>query len=100
MLLYPIAMAGLMTLAVVAVRRTNILIRALVGFATIKSLLGVEGVLTGYIVDLRNTAVLAIAAALLVAIFNWYQKQPLVIHHREQRALRKQRLAELRAGRP
>lgn len=100
MLLYPIAMAGLMTLAIVAVRRTNILIRALVGFATIKSLLGVEGVLTGYIVDLRNTAVLAIAAALLVAIFNWYQKQPLVIHHREQRALRKQRLAELRAGRP
>lgn len=99
MFLYPLAMAGLMTLANLAVRRTNILVRALVAFSTIKSLLGVEGVLTGYIVDLRNTAVLAIAAALLVAVFNWYQKQPLVIHKREQNALRKRRLAELRAGR-
>lgn len=98
MLVYPIAMAGLMTLACMAVRRTNILIRALVGFAVIKSLLGVEGVLTGYIVDLRNTAVLAVAAFLLVQAFNRYQKLPLVVHHRQQQALRKQRLAELRKG--
>ncbi len=98
MAVYPLALAGLMTLATIAVRRTNILIRALVGFAIIKSLLGVEGVLTGYIVDLRNTAALAVAAALLVAVFNWYQKQPLVIHQRQQKALRKQRLAELRKG--
>jgi len=99
MLLYPLAMAGLVTLANLAVRRTNILVRALVGFATIKSLLGVEGVLAGYIVDLRNTAILAIAAGLLVAGFNWYQKQPLVIHMRQQKALRQRRLAELRADR-
>lgn len=98
MLVYPIAMAGLMTLANLAVRRTNILVRALVGFSTIKSLLGVEGVLTGYIVDLRNTAVLAIGAYVLVHLFNRYQTLPLVVHHRQQKALRQQRLAELRAN--
>ena len=91
-------MQNFVTLANLAVRRANILVRALVAFSTIKSLLGVEGVLTGYIVDLRNTALLAVAAALLVAAFNWYQKQPLVIHHRQQKILRKQRLAELRKG--
>lgn len=98
MLIYPIATAGLMTLACIAVRRTNILVRALVGFAVIKSLLGVEGVLTGYIVDLRNTAVLAIGAYVLVHLFNRYQTLPLVVHHRQQKALRQQRLAELRAS--
>jgi len=100
MLLYPIAMVGLIVLGNLAVRRTNILIRTMIAFSSIKTLLGVEGNLTGYIVDLRNMAILAVGTALIVAAFNWYQKQPLVIHHREQKALRKQRLAELRAGRP
>jgi hypothetical protein len=98
MMLYPIGMAALMTLANLAVRRSNIVIRALVTFSTIKSLLGVEGVLAGYVVDLRNTAILAIAAAALVAMFNWYQKLPLVQYQGQQSALRKQRIAELRNG--
>lgn len=90
MLSYPIALVGLMTLANLAVRRASVVIRALVVFSTIKSLLGVEGSLTGYIVDLRNTAVLAIASMALVALFNFYQKLPMIQHARRQRVQRQQ----------
>lgn len=83
MLLYPVALVSLMTLANIAVRRTSVVIRALVAFATINSLLGVEGPLAGYIVDLRNTAIIAIVAATLIAVFNRLQQARLV--HRDER---------------
>lgn len=91
MFTYPIAVAGLMTLANLAIRRTSVVIRALVAFATIKSMLGVEGGLISYIVELRNTAILAIAAAVLIGLFNWYMKLPSVSHRRKQKALHERR---------
>lgn len=98
MFLYPIAMVGVIALANVAVRRANILIRAMMAFSTIKSLLAVEGNMTGYIVDIRNMAILSIGTAALVWLFNGFNKLPLVVHHRQEKLLRKRRVAELRAG--
>lgn len=93
MLLYPVAVVGLLTLVNFAVRRMSIVIRALVAFATIKSLLGVEGVLTGYLVDLRNTTLLVVGTYLLIQAFSAIQKLPLMQHARKQRLERLQRQA-------
>lgn len=89
MLIYPLAVVWLMTLANLAVRRAPVVVRTLVCFATVGSLLHVEGVLTGYLVGLRNIAMMAIVTWLLSYLFERYSQLPSVVYARREKAARK-----------
>lgn len=89
LLLYPLAMAAMMTLANLAVRRAPLIVRGLVCFATIGGLLHVEGVLTGYIVGLRNIALMAAVTWSLHVFFQFYSQLPLVKYMRQAQANRR-----------
>lgn len=97
--LYPIGVMLFFMAVNRAFSKAPVLVRSLVCFATAESLFQVETTITAYLAGLRNLAMLALLAWGVVLLLRYVDSLPMVQYQRAQKALRKQRLAELRAGR-
>ncbi len=98
LVLYPLMVAALYALVNRLFRFTPLVVRTLVCFATVENLFMVENAMNAYLVGIRNITTLAAFAWGVILALQFLDKLPLVQHHREQKALRQQRLAELRKG--
>lgn len=96
LIIYPVMVAALYSLVNRSILRAPLLVRSLVCFATIENLFQVENAVNSYLVGIRNVFMLAAMAWGVILVLRFLDKLPLVQHHREQKALRQQRLAELR----
>lgn len=98
MFLYPIGVMIFFMLVNRAFSRAPIVVRSLVCFATAEALFQVETTITAYLSGLRNLSILALMAWAVILVMRYVDSLPLVQHKRAQKALHKQRLAELRKG--
>lgn len=93
LLVYPLLLAGLMTLINFAVRKGPIEVRAIVGCTTIGSLLHTEGNFFGYLTNLRNVLILVAFTWVLVWLLRRFMRLPLIQFTRQRSADAKSRMA-------
>lgn len=98
--MYPLGLMLLYSLIHRLLTRLPGIVHAMVGFATAEVLFQVETTITTYFVSLRNLIMIGAFVWAVLAVIRYVNGLPLVQYELKQRALRKQRLAELRAGRP
>lgn len=96
--LYPLGVMLLYSLIHRLLTRLPGIVHAMVGFATAEVLFQVETTITTYFVSLRNLIMIGAFVWAVLALIRYVNGLPLVQHHLQQRALRRQRLAELRKG--
>lgn len=98
--MYPLGVMLFFVILNRAFRRAPTVVRSLLCFATAENLFQVETTITTYLAGLRNLLLIAFLAWGVVLSIRYLDSLPLIKHHRAQRALRQQRLAELRKGLP
>ncbi len=96
--IYPLGVMFFFVLLNRAFRQAPVVVRSLLCFATAENLFQVETTITTYLAGLRNLLLIAMFAWLVVYVIRYIDSLPMVQHQRAHKALRKQRLAELRKG--